>query len=575
MNRLNSIAVTIFLFFCQSLSFGQQDEKIWFSGLARSYFARDVNLLKNDTISSNNYTSGYNLIDLNTHINPLEDIEVFAQLRIRNEFGSFFGSGTQIDVRQLTVKGVLGNKVKFSIGDLFLKQNKFTLYNNEEELYFFSDGFASSYRDVIHYENFYLENRWRLQGLQTNFSYEFDRFVETLEFDFFVTRPRGSYTLGFNTTQSDMVLSGASMISKISKKIIFESNYINLFEIPSTGNINISVRNPVIQGGLTYVNISSKAISKHHIQSGFSKRSWLQLDSLTNKKIGMFSELSSSYLKNDSSFSFSLVGRYVDPNFRSSGSQTRRINMSENNLNSIYTYYSNEQIQRPLTAFDIVSDPTIYNQDISPTLMSFNPMYSNALPYGDATPNRAGIFSKFDFKTKNKFFELNFKNAYLNEVIGQGTKEKRNFLILSASTNFNLNRILNFKKHHNFSFSFINEITNRGGNSFEMVDLNSKHFDFLSNIEIVKDMFFQIGLKQVKSLGNEFLTKRVAYGEILTFNSVNYKQTDNLYSLGINYKFSSNVYINVQYNWWETKFNELETFDFKYQRLLFIFSVKL
>ena len=139
--------------------------------------------------------------------------------------------------------------------------------------------------------------------------------------------------MGFNTTQSDMVLSGASMISKISKKIIFESNYINLFEIPSTGNINISVRNPVIQGGLTYVNISSKAISKHHIQSGFSKRSWLQLDSLTNKKIGMFSELSSSYLKNDSSFSFSLVGRYVDPNFRSSGSQTRRINMSENNLN--------------------------------------------------------------------------------------------------------------------------------------------------------------------------------------------------------------------------------------------------
>ena len=108
-----------------------------------------------------------------------------------------------------------------------------------------------------------------------------------------------------------------------------------------------------------------------------------------------------------------------------------------------------------------------------------------------------------------------------------------------------------------------------------MVDLNSKHFDFSSNIEIVKDMFFQIGLKQVKSLGNEFLTKRGAYGEILTFNSVNYKQTDNLYSLGINYKFSSNVYINVQYNWWETKFNELETFDFKYQRLLFIFSVKL
>ena len=94
-----------------------------------------------DTISSRNYTLGYNLIDLNTHINPINDIEIFAQLRIRNEFGSFFGSGTQINVRQLTAKGVLKNKVKFSVGDLFLKQNKFTLNNSNEELLFLNNEF--------------------------------------------------------------------------------------------------------------------------------------------------------------------------------------------------------------------------------------------------------------------------------------------------------------------------------------------------------------------------------------------------------------------------------------------------
>ena len=171
-----------------------------------------------DTVSSRNYTLGYNLIDLNTHINPINDIEIFAQLRIRNEFGSFFGSGTQINVRQLTAKGVLKNKVKFSVGDLFLKQNKFTLNNSNEELLFLNNEFCSTYRDIIHYENFYFENRWRLQGLQTDFSYQFDRFIETLEFDFFITRPRGSVVIDFNTTQSDMLLSGASMKSKISKK---------------------------------------------------------------------------------------------------------------------------------------------------------------------------------------------------------------------------------------------------------------------------------------------------------------------------------------------------------------------
>ena len=113
--------------------------------MARSYFVRDANSYEKDTTSANNSSLGYNLIDLNTHINPLKDIEIFAQLRIRNEFGSFFGSGTQIIVRQLTAKGVIAKKIKFSVGDLFLKQNKFTLNNNNEELPFFNNGFSSCF----------------------------------------------------------------------------------------------------------------------------------------------------------------------------------------------------------------------------------------------------------------------------------------------------------------------------------------------------------------------------------------------------------------------------------------------
>jgi hypothetical protein len=81
--------------------------------------------------------------------------------------------------------------------------------------------------------------------------------------------------------------------------------------------------------------------------------------------------------------------------------------MREDNNNAIYPNYSNEQISRPITAFDIVTDATIYNQDLSPTLMNFNPMYSNSLPYGDATPNRVGVFTNFDFQTENNFLQLN------------------------------------------------------------------------------------------------------------------------------------------------------------------------
>ena len=39
-----------------------------------------------------------------------------------------------------------------------------------------------AYRDIINYENFYTENRWRLHGIQTDFSFEFDRFIRKCRF---------------------------------------------------------------------------------------------------------------------------------------------------------------------------------------------------------------------------------------------------------------------------------------------------------------------------------------------------------------------------------------------------------
>ena len=77
--------------------YAQVNENIWFDGLYRSYFVRDAldKSIVNDTISAKNTSNGYNLLDLNTHVNPVKNIEVFAQLRINNSFGSFFGSGTE------------------------------------------------------------------------------------------------------------------------------------------------------------------------------------------------------------------------------------------------------------------------------------------------------------------------------------------------------------------------------------------------------------------------------------------------------------------------------------------------
>ena len=217
--KRNLLLLIVFVaFFLSDISLhAQSRESIWFDGLSRSYFARDAvdNETIDDTISARNTSNGYNLLDLNTHVNPIDDIEIFAQLRIRNSFGGFFGSGTEINVRQLKAKGVINNKIRFSVGDLFLKQSKFTLHNYDEELSSDENAMLKYYRDIIHYENFYTENRWRLHGIQTDFSFKFDRFIRSLDFDFFATRPRGSSQINETTYSSDLLLSGGSIFSNL------------------------------------------------------------------------------------------------------------------------------------------------------------------------------------------------------------------------------------------------------------------------------------------------------------------------------------------------------------------------
>ena len=562
----------------------QVNENIWFDGLSRSYFARDAidKSTSDDTLSANNTSNGYNLLDLNTHLNPSKDIEIFAQLRIRNSFGSFFGSGTEINVRQLKAKGVINNKVRFSVGDLFLKQSKFTLYNYDEELSGNENDMLRPYREIIHYENFYDENRWRLQGIQTDFSFKFDRFIRSLDFDFFITRPRGSTQINEASYSSDLLLSGGSLISKINKRIIFSGNYINLFEIASSGTKNISVRNPVHDMSLLHHFSNDKYRIEQKLQTGFSKRYWLYSeleneisDSISNDSQGMYFELENKYIKKDSTILFSVGYRYVDPDFRSAGAQTRRIDYSGGNSNTIYPTYTNMSLVRPPSLFDILSDNQLYNQDLSSILMVFNPIYSNILPYGDATPNRTGIFLNAKINNKNMLFLSKINAGYFKEVIGQGTLEKRDFRLFKGTFKINFHKLLIWEKELSLSTSSESEFTRRGGEAISSINLFSHQLNISINTELAKKFFIQASYNQFNANGNEFLTQRDNYGNITYFTSTQIDQKDHLLSFGMLYKFRENVYANLHYKWWGMNFTDQSYLDYKYNRLILILSVEL
>ena len=585
MKRNLLILIVFFEVFLTISLHAQLNDNIWFDGLSRSYFARDAidENLTNDTLSARNTSNGYNLLDLNTHVNTIKDIEIFAQLRIRNSFGSFFGSGTEINVRQLKARGVINNKIRFSVGDLFLKQSKFTLYNYDEELSYFESEILKPYRDIIHYENFYNENRWRLQGIQTDFSFEFDRYIRSLDFDFFVTRPNGSSQINETTYSSDLLLSGGSIFSKINKNLVSSLNHINLFEVASSGTKDISVRNPVYNLSLFYKFDNISYHIEQSLQTGFSKRYWLHSskieneipDFTSNETQGMYFEIDNKYIKKDSTLLLTLGYRYVDPDFRSAGSQTRRLDYVDGNNNTIYPFYTNMSILRLPSLFDLVSDEQLYNQDISSLLMTFNPIYSNILPYGDATPNRTGVYFNAKINNRNKIFLAKIKTGFFKEVIGQGALEKRNFRMLKGVLKVNLHKSLNLKNELSLSASTESELTTRQGDDVSSLNLFSYHMNISVNAELAKKFFIQATYIQFNADGNEFLTQRDDFGNIIYFTPLQIDQKDHMLSIGTLYKFRKNVYANIHYSWWGQKFIDQSNLDYKYNRLLLILSVKL
>ena len=78
----------------------QESNKIWFDGLGRSFFARDVlgSDAQNDTISTRNSSNGYNLLDLNTHINPLKNIEIFAHFASKQALTKIEKAGGKLSI---------------------------------------------------------------------------------------------------------------------------------------------------------------------------------------------------------------------------------------------------------------------------------------------------------------------------------------------------------------------------------------------------------------------------------------------------------------------------------------------
>lgn len=280
-------------------------------------------------------------------------------------------------------------------------------------------------------------------------------------------------------------------------------------------------------------------------------------------------------MKADSSFQFHAGLRHVDPGFRSSGAQTRRLDFSGAVPLTVYPNYTDAMVSRPMAMFDLLASDGRYNQMLSGTLMDFNPAYSNVQPYGDATPNRQGVFFGLQGQTADATWEYGADGGVYREIVGQGTPDLRNFSQWAVRLTWNADRALSWTKAARLSLAYDVEQTARSGEEVAAVDLNRSLLQAFANVEVADRLFVQASVKQLDAQGREFLTERTDLGEIRTYTVADFDLTDHILSAGMWYAFSDAVYANVQYSGWGSAFAQPGNSDFNYRRLLFVFSVRI
>ena len=565
--------IFLYIITCMTLfpviAFSQIRPKLWYDGNAKVMYNRDAlngDLKDLDTVSTRSNGGGFTLVDLGLHFTPIDDIEISSTIRLQNEFGGMWGNRSVVELRDLTAKGVINNKIKFSVGDIFLKQTKFTLFNYDQELSKNEPSVFNFYRDFVNYENFYKANYWRLQGIQTNFSYNMYNFVEQVDVDAFTARVRGLEWLG----KPELLMIGGSAVIRLSNKMSIGTHYINTFEVLSSSSTTVSYYNPVLNTQLSYTGDINDIPYELLIEGGFSKRGW-EGDDLAPEVSGNFIQTSFKSKNKISNINFGF--RYVDTDFRSIGAQTRRVVFD--NTPTSYPYYSNNYTQRKVSLLDIISDPKIYNQSLSTSLMNYNPMYSSVMPYGDATPNRIGVNADIDKIKILDYLSAGISLQYFSEIIGQGTTQKKNFNKSSLFVNLDLDKLLSLKNKVNLEGGINFESVKRDGSDFEKIDFNSNLYSGSISIEIIKNLNIIGGAKVFYADGNEFISERDNYDQVIDYSNNLFKSKETILIGGIQHHFTEDIYFTLQYNQFNVLDKTATEDEFSLSRLIFMFNMNL
>lgn len=519
-------------------------KETWVSGYARSilltdtYDDRDLN----DTVTSNVLMSGHTLLDLAANIKPTESIFIQGNIRIRNDHGGFWGSGVTFDVRNLYLRGVVGNAFRYQLGDVNYKLTEYTFFNPDEELSRNQHAAFSWMQDMTRYDLFYDENNtWRQQGVTGEFGLRFKKNIEEMDFNLFTMRLNT-----FETAPFEQLYSGARISLKQSDLLDFHVNYVHAYDLLGTTASTDRYDNAVVTGGLGLhhdvkdwgIDFNSEVGTSNELK--ILGEDTLELDDY-------FTDFSVKFENKKINLGVTIGYQNVGPQFRSIGAQSKRLMV--NARPRAFTRIGNEQAVRAMGMLDMMRDASLYNTQLSSSLMDYNMRYGNFRPYGVATPNRNAMTLRANWTDKKKVVELAADYIMASEVTGSGTEDLKDFSVWGIQAVLHGSTLLGLDRQMDLTLGFDNEHTTRD-DGFEPanVDLRNEMLQLGLELGLVDELKFVFGYRNLRSLGNDFLVSRTDIGQVTNYSDTEVDMREELLALGLRYDFNEKSMLTLQYS---------------------------
>lgn len=542
-------------------------------GLGRSVLTSDKMsgpLLEGDTISANKGLGGYTLFDLNADLTVNQIFNANTILRMRNPYGSFYGQDTYFEFRQLQFNGRIGRNLKYELGDIYIGLTPYTVHNAKEPMdnKFEADVFKVR-RDILNYENFYVDNKWRLQGVQLTYGLD-----SVLTFNRIGIKAFGVRTNATNEGLTpDRVFVGGRLDFVKNDMLKFGVNGVTYTDLP-VSTTQIELQNNVYTGDAAFTWQNDALLLGVAVEGGISSTKYADNFNKTSNSFEDFfyqPEVKAGF--KPAKVLLSASYRNVGPQFNSPSAQTQRVNATYNP--TIFPTQNLGAVNRGQMIFDRTTEEGIYNRGIAQSLQAFLPQYGNITPYGPATPNRTGISAGITTDTSLHNITIEAGVDLLSEINGELTEDLRKFTGIRGGVLVNVGSLVKLKRLIDVSVGVRTENTKRDGDL--KVDFKSTIIDAGLSVETFRKVDLIAGVKFLTAKGNEYRVVRNDINQIQEYNpsyDYLYDGSENIISGGLRFRFADFAQASVVYNTTKVTRNNSVNADYNYDQLFMNFVLK-